>query len=270
MRLVIETRTAGEQLLALLQEKLGTGEWLAGERFPSERELAQEYGVSRATANKVVAKLVSEGWLEIQRGRGSFVGEGVSLFAVLQQLESFTDFAKKLGLGSETEVRCVESAKDEKLARRFGLPPRSLFWRVERRRLLSGLPVIFEERWLPRSLFRKLAPSQLQGSFYRLSREEFGLMSSRESASVEAVVAPELSGFGEGSASLRLDGVGYDKGDRALWRQVLYYRGEAFQIVQNGSYGAPCPQLNFRLKESFLQSLRENQETKTKTKIDSK
>src|SRR5690625_6623429 len=42
-------------------------------QIPSERELMDEYYVSRSTVRKSIARLVDEGILEIRRGRGTFV-----------------------------------------------------------------------------------------------------------------------------------------------------------------------------------------------------
>ncbi|MFN9913156.1 MAG: GntR family transcriptional regulator, partial [Pirellulaceae bacterium] len=43
------------------------------DRFLTEREIADRFGVSRPTANKALASLVSEGLLEFRRGVGTFV-----------------------------------------------------------------------------------------------------------------------------------------------------------------------------------------------------
>jgi len=249
---MIETRTVGEQLLTRFQRELAEGVWPPGGRFAAERELAEQYGISRATANKVLAKLVSEGWLEIRRGQGTYVNEVASLFAVLRQLESFTAFAEKLGFQPGTEVlECVrEEAGDQ--AELFGIQPRDKLWRVVRRRLLEGEPVIFEERWLPETLYPQIEKRELEGSFYRLSRERFGLEVATESATVEAVLAPAAAGFGDEKATLRLNGKGRDSEGRVLWLQRLYYRGDAFELAQESSPQTARPWLNFRLKPHFF------------------
>lgn len=45
----------------------------AGTRLPSSRALAEMYGISRGTVNQVYDMLASEGYLECQTGRGTFV-----------------------------------------------------------------------------------------------------------------------------------------------------------------------------------------------------
>ena len=45
----------------------------AGERIPNELHLAEYFGVSRMTVNKVITELAKEGILNRKRGIGSFV-----------------------------------------------------------------------------------------------------------------------------------------------------------------------------------------------------
>jgi DNA-binding GntR family transcriptional regulator len=47
-----------------------------GERLLTERQICERFGVSRATANKALSNLVSEGVLEFRKGVGTFVREG--------------------------------------------------------------------------------------------------------------------------------------------------------------------------------------------------
>ena len=46
-----------------------------GDKLPNEIELAQELGVSRTTLREAIHSLVSQGLLEVRRGRGTFVTE---------------------------------------------------------------------------------------------------------------------------------------------------------------------------------------------------
>lgn len=48
-----------------------------GEKLPNELDLAQELGVSRATLREAIRELVTQGVLEVRRGRGTFVSQKV-------------------------------------------------------------------------------------------------------------------------------------------------------------------------------------------------
>lgn len=53
--------------------------FLPGDKLPNEFELAQELGVSRATLREAVRVLASQGYLEVRRGKGTFVSDSKEL-----------------------------------------------------------------------------------------------------------------------------------------------------------------------------------------------
>jgi len=55
----------------------------AGEKLPNELELAQQLNVSRATLREAIRTLMTQGILEVRRGRGTFVS------AQVEQVEDF-------------------------------------------------------------------------------------------------------------------------------------------------------------------------------------
>jgi GntR family transcriptional regulator len=61
------------QLAEILKERIEAGRWPAGERFPSERELAEEFGISRTVIRPALDLLASDGQLVRIKGRGTFV-----------------------------------------------------------------------------------------------------------------------------------------------------------------------------------------------------
>jgi GntR family transcriptional regulator len=61
------------QLGAALRERLLTGDWAPGSRFPTEREISESYGVSRTVIRGAMALLVSDGLVVMRRGAGAYV-----------------------------------------------------------------------------------------------------------------------------------------------------------------------------------------------------
>ena len=55
-------------LAASLRARIHMGELRPGERFPAERELAEQFGVSRVTLREALRVLQSEGYIEVRRG----------------------------------------------------------------------------------------------------------------------------------------------------------------------------------------------------------
>lgn len=61
------------QLAAALKVRLEAGAWRAGARFASERELEEEFGVSRAVIRPALELLVGDGAIFRVKGSGAFV-----------------------------------------------------------------------------------------------------------------------------------------------------------------------------------------------------
>lgn len=56
-----------------LKAKIRAGELLPGEQVPSMARLAEEYGIARGTARRVLVTLKDEGFVYITPGWGTFV-----------------------------------------------------------------------------------------------------------------------------------------------------------------------------------------------------
>ena len=62
-----------ERIVDELRAEILTGRRAAGERLPSEHELADHYSTSRPTVRRAVARLKAEGLVVTSQGRGAFV-----------------------------------------------------------------------------------------------------------------------------------------------------------------------------------------------------
>jgi len=63
------------EIIRRLELRIVEGEFVSGQKLPSERELAEEYGVSRPVIREGLSGLVERGLVEIQAGRGTYVRE---------------------------------------------------------------------------------------------------------------------------------------------------------------------------------------------------
>ena len=53
--------------------QIGRGELVAGQRLPSENDLAAEYGVARMTVRRAARELTERGLIRVVTGKGTFV-----------------------------------------------------------------------------------------------------------------------------------------------------------------------------------------------------
>lgn len=76
--------TLHERILTELRENILRGDWRPGDRIPFETDMANDYGVSRMTMNKVLTQLTREGYLERRRKVGTFVAKPRVQSAVME------------------------------------------------------------------------------------------------------------------------------------------------------------------------------------------
>ena len=68
-----------QQVAAAIRTQILRGELRPGDEVPSERVLAEEWGISRPTATRALASLRVEGLVEARQGSGTFVREAPRL-----------------------------------------------------------------------------------------------------------------------------------------------------------------------------------------------
>jgi len=68
-------RAEFRQLADLIRADIDAGTYRPGQALPSEPQLADRYGVSRQTVNNATKILRSEGYVRVERGRGTIVRE---------------------------------------------------------------------------------------------------------------------------------------------------------------------------------------------------
>lgn len=138
-----------------LAEQIANNRWRPGEAIATEAALSAEYQLSTGTVRKAVDALVSEGILERQQGRGTFIRR--------PQFQSslFRFFRFQTASGErqvpESRILSIEPvAAPSAVAQALGLPVESPVIRIVRVRLLDVQPVLAEEIWLPRNRFEAL------------------------------------------------------------------------------------------------------------------
>lgn len=65
---------------ATLLDHLYSGQWQAGERLPTERELGEQYQISRSTVRKVLAEMKAQGLIAQTVGSGTYVADKAAAF----------------------------------------------------------------------------------------------------------------------------------------------------------------------------------------------
>lgn len=101
----VRTSRLYEQIVQQIEESILKGALKPGDQLPAERELAQNFGVSRTAVREAVKALREKGLVEAYSGRGTFITDGTS-----QAIRQSLDLMVRIGQqeGSEASVHLAE------------------------------------------------------------------------------------------------------------------------------------------------------------------
>ncbi|WP_085521949.1 GntR family transcriptional regulator [Tuberibacillus sp. Marseille-P3662] len=135
------------QLSQIIEKRVQEGYYT--EQIPSERELMDEYNVSRSTVREAVSTLVQEGILEKRHGRGTFVSD-----RPVQEwlsITNFTEIAKHLDI-TLLDYKKVATPSNLKSIDDF----QGQCYYIIRLRSKNQIPVAIESHYYPIEIGEKL------------------------------------------------------------------------------------------------------------------
>ena len=175
------------QIAELLARQIKAGYWHAGERLPTEAELALSLSVAVGTLRKALALLEEQGVLERIQGSGTYVRQvqGTQQIYELFRLE-LTDGP---GLPTAHILEVSRQACPDGFPALVGAG--DACWRVRRLRFLSQQPVALEEIWFSASACPDLTASDLGDSMYLFYQQRLGVWIARVEDQISAAPAPD-------------------------------------------------------------------------------
>lgn len=102
-----------QQIISQIKERIVAGEWKAGSKLKSVRELALEAGVNPNTMQKALAELEREGLVYSQRTAGRFVSDNKEKTDRLQEemtmecIKTFVAQMEKMGYKKEQIIEML-------------------------------------------------------------------------------------------------------------------------------------------------------------------
>lgn len=198
-----------------LRMRITAGEWAAGDRLPSETDLAARYGVARMTVRQAIGALAGEGIVVRRQGLGTFAAERMPTRRV-GALLSFTEEMRSQGRDVETRVIKTAVEQPSDLTREaLQLAPHAAAVSIQRVRIVDDYPIVVQHSWLPCARFAGLAAEPLtRGSLYATIEGRYGVRIIRARQVFTATAAgeseAELLELEPGSPVLRITRTTYD------------------------------------------------------------
>ena len=138
-----------QQLADSLRDKIYEGKYAFGDKLPSERSLAEKFGISHLTVRKALAILEEEGMLLRVQGKGTFV-RAQKYSIDMQHMDGFSSMFGQQGITITNKV--LYSGVREagfKYSRIFGIPREEHVFELIRLRQNGEDPVALEYNILP-------------------------------------------------------------------------------------------------------------------------
>ena len=226
-------RPKGEQLGEYLEE-FGAS-LRPGTMLPSERALAERYGVARMTVRQELERLESKGLIYRVQGKGTFVAE--PKFTQTQELTSFSEDMRARGMVPGSEVLSTEvSEAHEIVARELGLEVGDPVVRIERIRTADGEPMAYERANLPAVRFPGLENESLADtSLYEILQTKWGVRFARALQRVSVVTLSDEEAarlhVTVGRSAFLFERTTHAADDSAVEYVRSLYRGDRYQVA---------------------------------------
>ena len=221
-----------------IDNRIEKGTYTPGERLPSEAELAEEFGVSRATLREALRVLEKEGKVDRRQGIGTFIAEKRAQFkSGIEELNSLTEMIEARGLEPGTkDIELNLNQQVPQLAKEFEFAENAKMIILHRTRTADGKAVAFCTDYLPHQLLPigKVKKSYFQGSLFKHLRDECGIYPVYAVADIVPEVADgllaEKLNLEKGASILLLSQMYYDDCDNPILYSKNYFRSDKFKF----------------------------------------
>lgn len=222
------------QLKQILIEQIEHGELEENDKLPTEKELCEQFDISRATVRQAMQELEKDELIYKIQGKGSFVSPK-KLAQNLLNFYSFTDEMKKLGKVPSSIVLDFNIVNaTEKIARKLNIESAERVYQFTRLRLADQEPMILETTYIPYTFFPGIFKDDLEKNpLYDILKNRYNIVFSKAE---EVFSATFLSGdeakllkFIEGGPVLLVERLTYDSNERVIEYTKSLTRGDKFK-----------------------------------------
>jgi len=238
------------QLGEAIRDKIVRGEYDPGQPIPTEERLQKFYGVSRITVRLALAKLVNEGYIRRQQGKGTYVnprglvtkGKPKPFSRDMFGVKSTTKIIQSAGMKVRTEVLLfAREMPSKEVAERLGISEKDSVLHFERLRYADDKPLVLEKSWIPAAQCPDLKREDIKGSLYLVLFKKYHHHVAAAHQSLRAILASELDArvlnLQIGEPVMLVDGVTYLEDGRAIEVEESHFRAEAIEfIIELGEY----------------------------------
>lgn len=176
-----------------LTNQIRSGVYPENSKLPTERELCEQFGVSRITIRQALQNMENEGVIVRQQGRGTFV-KPRRIEQRLSSIYSFSEDLRKQNITPGTRMLSMitipaQGNIQQALDLGEGVPVRAIC----RLRLANETPYAYETSYIPLALLNDATADEIAlNGLYNTLRRCSGTVVDKASEIFEAVIAPQF------------------------------------------------------------------------------
>jgi len=223
------------QLKEILSDQIRQGVYQPDELLPSENQLCETYGVSRATVRKALGELALEGLVYTVKGKGTFVAKP----KLEQSLFRFYALGRDLrSRGLDLTSRILKQSVvrlSKEVAQRLKVPEGERAAEVRRVRLVDGAPLAVETSYVVGEAVDELVRADLGvASIYDVVERATGKVVAGAEEYLEPVIVDayeaELLHCDAGMPAFHIERLAYFDEERPFELRTSLIRGDRFRF----------------------------------------
>lgn len=225
------------QLMEILRDSILKGNYRAGQSFFTEKEIAQKYGVSRTTVREATSRLVYEGLLRRERGKGTFVIKP-RIHEESSSLLSYTEEIISRGMKPGSWLVEIQlQTPPWKVRNILQLNKGDRIIKLTRIRLADGEPMAIQTSHLPYILCPEIYRGEYDWKTQSLTRalEDLGLKMVRAIQRVYSSIADKekasILNIHEGEPLLALERICYLQDNTPIEYVIIYNRADRWDFI---------------------------------------
>lgn len=226
------------QLKTYMASQIAQGILKPGQQLPSERQLCEQFHISRTTVRRALAELEREHLVMTIPARGTFVSSPRVRLSVQVSLSGFSEDVRRAGFIPSSvllHAGILDTPPPAPVQTALRIAPDEEVVEIERLRLVNDTPLAVHRAYLPHRLCPGiLAYSLGEHSLFHLLRERYGLSIAYAEERVFASLATEreakLLQLPRPAAVLRGERTNFLISGEAVEFSVSAYCGEWYQL----------------------------------------
>ncbi|QQO08967.1 GntR family transcriptional regulator [Breznakiella homolactica] len=222
-----------EQFIDIIQQKIISGEYKPGQQLPSERDLAELYGLSRVTIRNAINNMVAEGILTRRHRKGTYVANKKIEHSLGQLIGLIEELAQK---HMDIEITVLESGivpVPQSILNKLSIQNDTKVYKVARLVSTGKEPLAIDYGYLPSNIFYLMPEYDPKtGMIYTmLEKRGYKISTADQIIRADSPAPPEAARLGVSPSSpvLVLERTVYVEGGGPITYSKTIYRADRYE-----------------------------------------